>query len=188
MLFLKGTLQQYAGRLHRLYEGKREVRIYDYIDVHVPMLEKMYHKRLAGYAAIGYKAKTEITGGGSRDIIFDSNTFLSIYQNDLLTAAREILIVSPFLTRRRVSQMLPLLVAAREQDVKVVVVTRPATDFREKDRASLEETLSLLRAAVSTWWSNPVSIRNLRSSIRRLSGMEHQPLEFRPFGREHHAA
>lgn len=36
----KGTLAQYAGRLHRNYVGKQEVRIYDYVDIHVPMLEK----------------------------------------------------------------------------------------------------------------------------------------------------
>ena len=55
----KGTLQQYAGRLHRLYENKNEVQIYDYVDIHVRMLEKMYSKRLNGYAAISYKAKGE---------------------------------------------------------------------------------------------------------------------------------
>ncbi|MDI6816022.1 MAG: DEAD/DEAH box helicase family protein, partial [Actinomycetota bacterium] len=53
----KGTLQQYAGRLHRLYEDKNEVQIYDYVDVHIRMLERMYNKRLKGYASIGYKAK-----------------------------------------------------------------------------------------------------------------------------------
>ena len=53
----KGTLQQYAGRLHRLYEGKKEVQVYDYVDVHVATLEGMYQKRLKGYAGIGYKAK-----------------------------------------------------------------------------------------------------------------------------------
>ncbi len=53
----KGTLQQYAGRLHRLSEKKKEVLIYDYVDVRVRMLEKMYHKRLAGYASISYKVK-----------------------------------------------------------------------------------------------------------------------------------
>jgi superfamily II DNA or RNA helicase len=42
----KGTLAQYAGRLHRNYEGKQEVLIYDYVDIHVPMLDKMYQKRL----------------------------------------------------------------------------------------------------------------------------------------------
>lgn len=143
----KGTLQQYAGRFHRLCENKREVRMYDYIDIHVPMLEKMYQKRLAGYAAIGYKARAESIPGGSTDIIFDNTTFLPVYQNDLLNAVREILIVSPFITKRRVSQMLPFLVAAQDRKVKTVVVTRPAADFREKDRTALEETLSLFRAA-----------------------------------------
>lgn len=37
----KGTLQQYAGRLHRLCVNKKEVRIYDYVDIQVKMLEKM---------------------------------------------------------------------------------------------------------------------------------------------------
>jgi superfamily II DNA or RNA helicase len=50
----KGTLQQYVGRLHRLHENKTEVQVYDYADVSVPMLVRMYKKRLAGYAALGY--------------------------------------------------------------------------------------------------------------------------------------
>lgn len=37
----KGTVAQYAGRLHREFEGKEEVRIYDYVDVHIPVLERM---------------------------------------------------------------------------------------------------------------------------------------------------
>jgi superfamily II DNA or RNA helicase len=50
----KGTLVQYAGRLHRLYPGKTEVRIYDYVDRSVPLLARMFEKRLRGYRAIGY--------------------------------------------------------------------------------------------------------------------------------------
>ena len=50
----KGTLVQYAGRLHRLHPGKTEVRIYDYVDRDVPMLARMFKKRLRGYRAIGY--------------------------------------------------------------------------------------------------------------------------------------
>ena len=50
----KGTLVQYTGRLHRLHPGKREVRIYDYVDREVPMLLHMFEKRLRGYRAIGY--------------------------------------------------------------------------------------------------------------------------------------
>jgi very-short-patch-repair endonuclease len=50
----RGTIAQYAGRLHRLHEGKREVRIYDYTDLNVPMLARMFDRRCRGYEAIGY--------------------------------------------------------------------------------------------------------------------------------------
>ncbi|MCL4394915.1 MAG: DEAD/DEAH box helicase, partial [Chloroflexi bacterium] len=50
----KGTLQQYVGRLHRLHDGKRFVQVYDYVDNYVPMLARMYGRRLRGYGAIGY--------------------------------------------------------------------------------------------------------------------------------------
>ena len=51
----KGTLQQYVGRLHRLYDAKRVVRVYDYVDSDVQMLARMYARRLKGYSAIGYR-------------------------------------------------------------------------------------------------------------------------------------
>jgi superfamily II DNA or RNA helicase len=50
----RGTLQQYAGRLHRDHAGKHEVRIYDYVDANVPPLTRMFTKRLRGYRAMGY--------------------------------------------------------------------------------------------------------------------------------------
>ncbi|MHA6533828.1 TOTE conflict system archaeo-eukaryotic primase domain-containing protein [Paenibacillus sp. BAC0078] len=50
-----GTLQQYAGRLHRSHANKEEVKIYDYIDLQVPMLMAMYKKRVKGYRKMGYK-------------------------------------------------------------------------------------------------------------------------------------
>jgi superfamily II DNA or RNA helicase len=141
----KGTLQQYAGRLHRLFENKSEVQIYDYADIHVRMLEKMYNKRLAGYASIGYKAKAESFADESVDIIFDNNNFLQVYKNDLVNAAREIVIVSPFVTKRRAMQMLELMSVALDQKVEVTIITRPANDF--KDKPALEEVLGLLKAA-----------------------------------------
>ena len=50
----RGTLAQYAGRLHRLDEGKTEVIVYDYADLGVPMLARMHERRLRGYRAMGY--------------------------------------------------------------------------------------------------------------------------------------
>jgi len=51
----KGTLAQYAGRLHRLHDAKREVIIYDYVDMSVPVLARMAAKRRVGYQTIGYR-------------------------------------------------------------------------------------------------------------------------------------
>ncbi|MGD1083726.1 MAG: DEAD/DEAH box helicase family protein [Verrucomicrobiota bacterium] len=50
----RGTIAQYVGRLHRLHEGKREVRVYDYADLNVPMLSRMFDRRCHGYEALGY--------------------------------------------------------------------------------------------------------------------------------------
>src|SRR5712671_1505155 len=58
----KGTLAQYAGRLHRLHDAKREVIIYDYVDMRVPVLARMAAKRRIGYQAIGYEVL------GTRDL------------------------------------------------------------------------------------------------------------------------
>jgi len=53
----KGTLIQYTGRLHRLHSDKTEVHIYDYVDRNVPMLARMFERRLRGYRAIGYSTE-----------------------------------------------------------------------------------------------------------------------------------
>lgn len=55
----KGTVAQYAGRLHRLNDMKKEVRIYDYLDDGISMLLKMFNRRQHGYRAIGYAIATE---------------------------------------------------------------------------------------------------------------------------------
>jgi superfamily II DNA or RNA helicase len=47
-------LQQYAGRLHRLHDGKKVVQIYDYIDENIPVLMRMFDKRTKGYKVMGY--------------------------------------------------------------------------------------------------------------------------------------
>ena len=55
----RGTLAQYVGRLHRLHPEKREVRVYDYVDEHVPMLRRMSEKRVSGYRSLGYGVEAD---------------------------------------------------------------------------------------------------------------------------------
>ena len=55
----RGTLQQYVGRLHRIHDGKKVVEVYDYVDSSIPMLARMWEKRLRGYKALGYTIRAE---------------------------------------------------------------------------------------------------------------------------------
>ena len=55
----RGTLSQYAGRLHRTHDRKNEVVIYDYVDMDVPVLSRMYDKRIRGYRSIGYEIEND---------------------------------------------------------------------------------------------------------------------------------
>jgi len=141
----KGTLQQYAGRLHRLFKTKKEVRIYDYVDIHVKMLEGMYQKRLNGYASMGYKAKGEELEGAPLDIIFDKDSFLPVFNQDISTAKKEILMVSPFIRKRRTIQMINHLKIASDKNIRVIVVTRPSEDFNPEGVAALHGLQDLLK-------------------------------------------
>jgi len=67
----RGTLAQYAGRLHRLDEGKTEVIVYDYADLAVPVLARMHERRLRGYRAMGYEVSLAASGARETESIFD---------------------------------------------------------------------------------------------------------------------
>ncbi len=63
----KGRLVQYAGRLHRIHYGKKEVRIFDYVDSSIPQLARMFQKRLKGYKALGYTTSNQAEDEPTRD-------------------------------------------------------------------------------------------------------------------------
>ena len=56
----RGTLAQYAGRLHRLFDQKLSVQIYDYVDDDFLTTKRMFEKRLKGYRQIGYQVTNEV--------------------------------------------------------------------------------------------------------------------------------
>jgi superfamily II DNA or RNA helicase len=58
----KGTLQQYAGRLHREHASKTGVRIIDFVDTGHPALVRMWDKRQRGYRAMGYRIAAAVGG------------------------------------------------------------------------------------------------------------------------------
>ncbi|MEE0855785.1 MAG: phospholipase D-like domain-containing protein [Ruminococcus sp.] len=140
----KGKVAQYTGRLHRNYIGKTEVQVYDYVDIHVPMLEKMYQKRVKGYAAVGYKAKIKTNVPITPNLIYDGKSFYPVFADDVTHATKEILIVSPFMRKNRLTQTIKLLSQVILNGVSVTVVTRPPEDFKEKERDIVIQNTELL--------------------------------------------
>lgn len=130
----KGLLTQYAGRLHREYEGKKDVRIYDYIDIHEPICDSMYKKRLKGYAAIGYKTINtaqptlfdhinDILSSVVENQIFNGSTFYRPYTSDLTKAKRSIVISSPKLYRTEQNPLVTLLKELTQQGIEILITT-----------------------------------------------------------------
>ena len=130
----KGLLTQYAGRLHREYEGKKDVRIYDYIDIHEPICDSMYRKRLKGYAAIGYKTINtaqptlfdhinDISSSIAENQIFNGLTFYRPYTSDLTKAKRSIVISSPKLYRTEQNPLVTLLKELVHQGIEILITT-----------------------------------------------------------------
>lgn len=141
----EGIVEQYAGRLNRDYAGKEDVIIYDYVDSHIAVFDKMYAKRLKAYKRIGY----QIYGGESIkkqsvNAIYDFETYAAVYERDLREALRDIVISSPTLSARKVYHMMKLLKERQEKGVKVTIVTWHPDVYmygRDEHRINLMEML-----------------------------------------------
>ena len=142
----KGKVAQYAGRLHRNYPGKSEVQIYDYVDIHIPVLERMYQKRLKGYSSIGYRIKIDNEHGVTPDLIYDGKSFYTVYCQDIKSAHKEVLIVCPFMRKNRITQLSKTLIQAVQNGVSVTVITRPPEDFKEAEQEGVKENVSVLQS------------------------------------------
>ena len=119
----KGPIAQYAGRLHREYPGKKEIRIYDYIDIRVPMCDVMYKRRLKGYASVGYQIKSNAPMdlfNESHSVIFNGHTFQREFFNDLFNAKHSIVISATKLWFAKHSSVLDTLKGISAQGVEVV--------------------------------------------------------------------
>lgn len=138
----KGLVAQYAGRLHRENEGKKDVRIYDYIDIHEPVCDSMYRKRLKGYASIGYKTiikgqptlfdnVNDIEFSINEGQIFNGKTYFRPYKTDLGTANHSIVLSSPKLYNAERNSLVDYLMNLSSQGIEVLVLTHTANEQTE---------------------------------------------------------
>ena len=141
----KGNLAQYAGRLHRDFSGKENVIIYDYVDVHVKMLERMYQKRLKAYADMGYTLFA-LTGEGN-NVIYTVNDYQDVFGQDFSKAAERICISSPWLSRRRVEDFIKRINDLGAPKPKTTVITLPDEVYSDKQQNFVKRSKKAMTAA-----------------------------------------
>ncbi len=92
----KGLIEQYAGRLHREYPNKQDVRIYDYIDVHIPICNVMYQRRIKGYIANGYQIYSPTPFEGeylpATSPIYNGQNYMQHFLQSIQSARKSIVI------------------------------------------------------------------------------------------------
>ena len=142
----EGNIEQFAGRLHRDYDTKTEVIIYDYVDSHIRVLEKMYHKRLRTYKKIGYEiCNNVIVEKQNANTIFDIDSYEKVYAKDLLEANKEIFISSPGLNYAKVDAFVKLIKHRQEDGVKLTVITLNPEGYPEEKIEDTKRLVEILK-------------------------------------------
>ena len=144
----EGNVEQYAGRLNRDYEGKKDVIIFDYIDQHIPKLERMYHKRLRTYRQIGFEICSEVSDNQEvANSIFDSVKYRPVFERDVASASLRVVISSPSLGSGRVRWLCETAAPLQMRGVSVVVFTANPEGYPEDGREHHRQLILSLREA-----------------------------------------
>lgn len=135
----KGTIAQYAGRLHRDYEGKNEVIIYDYVDIHIPVLERMYHKRLTAYRSVGYSIKSNIIDSDTESGIYDDSDYFEHVMKDIVGAKKNILVSSPFLQKKKINIIKEKLIEKYKSGIRITLCIKDISQYSDKQKRYIAE-------------------------------------------------
>lgn len=136
----KGMLQQYCGRLHRNFEGKEEVQIFDYVDIRIPTFDRMYQNRLKGYKQLGYKLKpmSENSGEDEESKIFsnEDEELKKNFTEDIVHAKKKIIVSAPYLSKKEVQDFIWIASKVMLNGVQIIVfVKKTDTDEKQKKQA-----------------------------------------------------
>lgn len=128
-----GSITQQAGRLHRNHAGKQRVEIFDYVDLSIPMLARMYQKRLRTYARLGYEVYAEANGEQLNcNILIESTKAIEALINDIVGAAKRVFIAAPYASAACLAKLTAALAGATARGItlEIYVASTPREDAK----------------------------------------------------------
>ena len=129
-----GSITQQAGRLHRNHEGKRQVEIFDYVDLSIPMLARMYQKRLKTYAKLGYEVYAAESGEQSdQNILIEPASAINTLIQDITGAAKNIFIAAPYASSACLAELADVFRDAIARGIvpEIYIASTPQEDAKE---------------------------------------------------------
>lgn len=117
----EGRLIQYVGRLHRDYQDKTMVKVYDYVDSNVRMLENMFKKRLRTYKSEGYKAIEDSQVVQMSQVIFDKSNYEYALQKRINEAKKNVIIFASECKINRIQRLQNFLLNMIAKGTKVYI-------------------------------------------------------------------
>ena len=130
----EGVITQYSGRLHREIEGKNEVIVYDYVDTSVPMLERMYKKRLKTYAKLGYEIGEVDNEPGANAQLMDAANWKTAFRRDLANAEKCVSIFAPYASAKAIEQLAAEFSKVHARGIEVRIALREPKDEKAQNR------------------------------------------------------
>lgn len=136
----EGILAQYVGRLHRTVNDKKEVMVYDYVDLKIPMFSRMFSKRLRAYKKHQYILDSELM---DQDIIlFDRNSYKHKLTEDMGCAKKEVALL---INTYDISPLENIL--TKSQDLKIQIISN--NNFEQlASNVTLEKFESMINAII----------------------------------------
>lgn len=144
----EGRTAQAIGRITRDYEGKQSSIVYDYIDIHIPVFERMSHKRMTTYKKNGFHIVSSLyVPTKSEQSFFDANQYQSLYDDDLLHANKEIVISSTTLSKSSVMHYTKLFKSVMERGVIITVLCLNPDKCIEDQQERQSQYIGMLKQA-----------------------------------------
>ena len=140
----ESRIEQYTGRIHRNVEGKDMVKVYDYVDAHIPMLEAMFHKRLKQYQKEGYFLQEQNQIVEVSQLMYEGQSYKHVFLEDIKASSSEILIMNAHYELGKIKSYFDVLQEKAHQNVQLYVVLND----EQRQKEMLVRTIEGMGAAI----------------------------------------
>lgn len=140
----ESRIEQYTGRIHRNVEGKDMVKVYDYVDAHIPMLEGMFHKRLKQYQEEGYFLQEQNQIIEVSQLMYEGQSYKHVFLEDIKASSSEILIMNAHYELGKIKSYFDVLQEKAHQNVQLYVVMND----EQRQKEMLVRTIEGMGAAI----------------------------------------